>query len=445
MQVLCRSARLRRPERAAYAANVLAELSSRRRDVAALAAVVVAGAVVGGLRGGFTDLYVYVHGGRAVLHGWPLYGSGDPVMGLPFTYPPFAAVAMVPLALLPAWLAAALWTGLSTGALAAAVVVARAAVGRPAPVWPPCLLAVTALALEPVWQNLAFGQVNLVLMALVLVDLAGPERRWSGVLVGIAAGVKLTPLVFVVLLVLAGRRAAAARAALAFAATVVVGFAVTPRSAAAYWTEGLVDPGRVGPAALAHNQSVYGALARLLDGPPPTLLWLAVAGPFALAALLVGAVWYRRGDRLLGTGLGAAAMLLASPVSWSHHWVWAVPVAVALWARSRWAALAWTAVFVARPMLWAPWGAAREYRWGPADHVLGNAYVLAALALVAWAAVEVETEARARRTGQSRPSRVAWRRTASLSAASTNGTSSDQAPETFSTRPSPGSSRTSRM
>jgi alpha-1,2-mannosyltransferase len=386
-------------------------------------------------------------------------------MGLPFTYPPFAAVAMVPLALAPAWLAAAVWTGISAAALAAAVGVAvgvavgtaRAEPARPVPGRLVLLLAVGALAVEPVWQNLAFGQVNLVLMLMVLADLVVPARRWSGVLVGIAAGVKLTPLVFVVLLVLVGRRADAARAAAAFAATVLVGFAVMPASAAAYWTDGLLDPGRVGPPGLAHNQSAYGALTRLLDGPAPILLWLAVAGPLALVVLVLGAAWYRRGDRLLGTCLAASAMLLASPVSWSHHWVWAVPVAVALWQRTRWGAVAWTAVFAARPMLWPPWGQGREYGWGPADHVVGNAYLLATLALAAWAAGALATDARSRPAGrsarhagragrsQSRPSCSACRRTAALSAASTNGTSCDQAPETFSTRPSPGSSRTSRM
>jgi alpha-1,2-mannosyltransferase len=163
----------------------------------------------------------------------------------------------------------------------------------------------------------------------------------------------------------------------------------------------VVDAGRVGPPALAHNQSVYGALTRLLDGPPSTLLWLAVAGPLALAALVVGAAWWRRGDRVLGTCLGAMAMLIASPVSWTHHWVWAVPVALVLWERSRWAGAAWTAVFVARPVLWPPWGRGREYAWSPLDHAVGNAYLLAGLALSAWAAValnrRVTAGARARR------------------------------------------------
>ena len=351
--------------------------------------LVLAAACAAALRGGFTDLDVYLHGGQRLLDGLPIYAR-DPVTGLRLTYPPFVAVVMVPPSLLPGWLAAGLWTGASVGTLAAVVALVRRELDRPAPGWLVALLTGGALTLEPVWQNLTFGQVNLFLMLAVLVDLVRPERRWSGVLVGIAAGVKLTPLVFVALLVLVGRRAAAGRAVLAFAGTVLVGFAAAPGAAATYWGDGLLDAGRVGPPALAHNQSVYGALIRLLDGPPPTPLWLAVAGTLSLAVLVVGAAWWRRGDRVLGTCLGAMAMLIASPVSWSHHWVWAVPVALVLWERSRWAAAAWTAVFVARPIIWPPWGRGREYAWSPLDHVVGNAYLLAALVFSAWAAVTLD-------------------------------------------------------
>jgi alpha-1,2-mannosyltransferase len=237
-----------------------------------------------------------------------------------------------------------------------------------------------------VWQNLSFGQINLILMLAVLVDLVRPERRWSGVLVGIAAGLKLTPLVFVVLLVLIGHRAAAARASLAFAGTLLVGLVAIP-GATRYWTDDLLEPTRVGPPALAHNQSVYGALTRLLDETPPTWLWAAVAGPIAVALLLVAAAWWRRGERVLGTCLGALAMLLASPVSWSHHWVWAVPVALVLWERSRWGAVLWTAVFAARPIVWPPWGEGRELDWRWFEHLAGNAYGFAALAVGIWAAL----------------------------------------------------------
>ena len=158
----------------------------------------------------------------------------------------------------------------------------------------------------------------------------------------------------------------------------------------------MLDARRVGPPALAHNQSVFGTLTRLLDGPPPTLLWLAVAVPVALAVLGAAAACWRRGDPVLGVCLTAMAMLLASPVSWSHHWVWAVPVAVVLWERSRWAATAWAAVFVTRPMLWPPWGDGREYGWSAAEHLVGNAYLLAALALAAGAAVATVRPRRSR-------------------------------------------------
>lgn len=329
------------------------------------------------------DLDVYRYGGRCVLDLVSPYLHSDPIHHYPFTYPPFAAVLMVPLALLPGGVAAALWTGLSVACLASAVVLVRRTYGRPSNAWLVPAICVAAVALEPIWQNYWFGQINLILMLAVLVDLVRPERRTAGVLVGIAAGIKLTPLVFVVLLVLIGHRVAAARATLTFAVALLVGWMAVPGSSI-YWRQRLFDPTRVGPPSLAHNQSATGALTRLLDGPPPTWLWLVVAGPLALATVVVAAAWWRRGDRVLGTGLGALAMLIASPVAWSHHWVWAMPITLALWERSRVAATLWGAVFVARPMLWLPWGEKREYAWPWYDHIAGNAYLLAAFVLTGW-------------------------------------------------------------
>lgn len=368
-------------------------VGARLTQALPVALVVLAATVAGGLAGSFTDLSVYRFGGRAVLDGLALYDVDDPVTGLPFTYPPIAAVLMVPLALPPGWLVAALWTGASIAALAATVVVVRRSLGCAAPGWWVAVVVVAALALEPVWQTLSFGQVNLLLMLVVVVDLLRPESRWSGVLLGVAAGVKLTPLVFVVLLVLVGRRSAAGRAVVAFAVTVAVGFAVMPAGATSYWTDGLVDPSRVGPPALAHNQSVSGVLTRLLDAEPPTVLWLVVAGPVAIATVLVAAAWWRRGDPVLAVGLAALASLLASPTSWSHHWAWAVPVALVLWERSRALAVAWVVVFVTRPVLWPPWGEGRELDWEPWHHVVGNGYVLAALAVAGWAAWRLRADA----------------------------------------------------
>jgi alpha-1,2-mannosyltransferase len=349
-------------------------------------ALVAVAAVAGALADGLTDLHVYQHAGEVVLDGESLSGTRDPVTGLPFTYPPFAALLLVPLAWVPFWVAAAFWTATSVAALAAVIALALRSLGRPAPGWLVALLTVGALGLEPVWQNLTFGQVNVLVMLAVMVDLLRPERRWAGVLLGIAAGVKLTPLVFVVLLVLVGRRSAAGRAVLVFAATVALGFVVAPGSATTYWGDRLVEAGRVGPPGLAHNQSAYGALTRLLDAEPPMLLWLGVAGALSLVALVVAARCWLRGARLLGTCLGALAMLIASPIAWSHHWVWAVPLALVLWERSRVVSIAWTAVFVTRPFVWLPYGDGREYGWSWLEQVVGDAYFLSALALVAWAA-----------------------------------------------------------
>ncbi len=356
-------------------------------------AAAIAGAVLAATRGLF-DLTVYRFGGTAVLEGLPLYDGRDPVTGFPFTYPPFAALLMTPVALVPEFLAGALWTAASVAALVAVVVLARrgapsdgaghdGGAGRAAVGWPVIGIAVAAIALEPVWQTLSFGQVNLFLMLAVLVDLLRPERRWAGVLVGVAAGIKLTPLVFVVLLLLLGHRSAAGRAVLAFVGTVAVGFLLLPSTSWTYWTETLHDPTRVGGVAFAGNQSVYGELARLLDGPPSTLVWLAVAGPLSLLVLGVAAVVWRGGDRVLGTALGGLSMLLASPISWTHHWVWVVPLVIALarrsgpWARAGAAVAA--VVFVAALPWWVPSRRQREYDWSVLEHVPGNAYLLVAL------------------------------------------------------------------
>ena len=338
----------------------------------AIALVTVVGAIAGGIAGGFPDLDVYRHGGGAVLDRVSPYASDDPVHGYPFTYPPIAALLFAPLAMLPGWLAAAVWTGASVGCLALTIALVYRALGRPVSGWLVVAVGAAALAMEPVWQNYVFGQINSILMLAVLVDVVRLDRRIAGVALGIAAGIKLTPLVFVVLLILVGRRAAAGRAVVTGVATILVGLAAVP-GASTYWGGRLLDPTRVGPPSLAHNQSVSGVLTRLLDGPPSTLLWMAVAGPIAIATVLVAAAWWRRGDRVLGAGLGGIAMLLASPMSWSHHWVWAVPIAVAVWERGRVAAVLWSAVFVARPVLWPPWGERREYGWRWYEHFYGNA------------------------------------------------------------------------
>ncbi|WP_244931392.1 glycosyltransferase 87 family protein [Nocardioides sp. W7] len=342
---------------------------------------------------GFIDLDVYRFGGVALADGAGLYDGADPATGLPFTYPPFAAGLMAPVAQLPPVLLAAGWAAASVAALLA---VLRLLLPRR---HPHAVLALTAgcLLLEPVWQSLSFGQVNLFLMLLVAYDVLRPDRRTAGVLIGVAAGIKLTPLVLVALLVLAGRRVPAVRAVAAFVGTVALGFLLAAGDSATYWTHTLWDPARIGGLSFTSNQSVNGVLVRMLGREAPTPLWLVVAGALSGALLVLGALWWRRGQADLALLLGALAMLLASPVSWSHHWVWAAPAVVVLWRRSRRIAVAWTALFASACIWWPPHREDRELGWGPLDHLVGNAYVWAALLLGGWAAASYV------RAGSTRP------------------------------------------
>lgn len=365
-------------------------LRGRGPLVICLLALVAATAAVVESQRGFIDLAVYRFGGRSVLDGIGLYVAGDPTTGLPFTYPPFAALLMVPIALLPAVVAASAWAVASVLALAGTLTVFLRSGGSSAGLGRVVAITGLALLLEPVWASLSFGQVNLFLMLAVSLDLLRPERRWAGVLVGVAAGIKLTPLVFVVLLVLVGRRTAAGRAVVTFAATVAVGFVAMPSAAVSYWTDVLWDPSRVGGVEFTSNQSVPGVLTRLLGAEPPTLLWLAIAGPLSLGILLVAAVWWRRGARDLGLCLGAISMLLASPISWSHHWVWAAPIALVL-ARilTPLVTAAWLVVFASACIWWPPHREGRELGWSLLDQTMGNAYLWAGLAFAAYALVQL--------------------------------------------------------
>jgi alpha-1,2-mannosyltransferase len=335
------------------------------------------------------DLSVYRYGGAAVGHGVPLYDGADPQTGLPFTYPPFAAMLMVPAALLPMPRVVGLWT--AAGVLALAAVLARVLREYDVPVPAARLAAGTgaALAAEPVWSNLSFGQVNLFLMAAILLGVLSPSRTLPGVLVGLAAGVKLTPLVFLVLLALTGRRREAAVGLATFAGTVLLGLVLLPRDAVEYWTSTVWDADRVGGVAYAGNQSVRGVMVRLVGGDPGTLLWLVVAGLLAGGVLLLAAAAWRRGDRPAAVCLGAVSMLLASPISWNHHWVWVVPATVVLWrlasGRERVVVLAaWLAVFCSHAIWWPPHEQDRELTWGLLDHAVGDAYVLAGLAFAGY-------------------------------------------------------------
>lgn len=335
------------------------------------------------------DLKVYRAGGQAWLDGSALYADefgrryGT---GLPFTYPPVAAVAFTVFAVLPWAVAIAVMAVVSLLALAG---VAWLVVRRP----PVAVVAVFAggLLLEPVRLTLSFGQINLVLMVLVVADCLLPRTWWPrGLLIGLAAAVKLTPFAF--LLFFAARRQwrPVFVAIAGFAAVTLLAWALSPGESPAYLSTVLGDPERIGGLTYTGNQSLNGFWHRLgLEGTLTTALWLLSA----LVVVVLGWRAVRRtsaaGDTLGALLAAATAGLLASPVSWSHHWVWAIVAAVWLVPRLpewRWpgrvAAVVGLLLFVAPPHWVLPHRYDRELDWSWWQHVVGNEFTWCGLALL---------------------------------------------------------------
>jgi alpha-1,2-mannosyltransferase len=330
------------------------------------------------------DLDVYRLGAGVWLAGGDLYGRLPPTIipsHLPFTYPPIAAVLFTPFTLVPYVVASAVLTLLSIAVLALVVVVVlRSLDVRPTYVLVAAVLPV-ALLLEPVRVTLYFGQVNILLMALVVMDCLVRTPRWPrGVLVGLAAAVKLTPAAFVLFFLLRGDRRAAVTAAVSFAGITVVGFLLNPKGSVTYWTNTVFNANRIGRVTQESNQSINGLLSRV--GIERGLLWLILA----CGVVALGAVAVRRAVHPVDAlGLNAFVVLLSSPISWSHHWVWCVPVLLAAgvtaWRTRAWPlAMAGTVLFLLSPHWW--WDA--DDGWTPLTLTVGNAYVWCAVGVLVW-------------------------------------------------------------
>ena len=286
------------------------------------------------------DLQVYRFGALRMWDGRGLYSvglTGNP-KELLFIYPPFAALCFVPLAVAGEPTVQVLWLVLTCVLIAYAIQRTLRSMGLTAAtgLWSLTALLVGLVAwLEPFRLSLQLGQVNIVILAIVLADLLGPaQRRWAGIGIGVAAGIKLTPALFIIYLVAIGRLRAALTAGATFAATVLVGFALLPTDSAFYWLRrGFDDAGRISqhPFASTANTSVSGLLSRL-HVPAPLTAVAAVA--LAAAALTLAAIAYRRGHAVLGVAVVGMASAAASPFSWSHHWVWFAPLVVHLGYRA---------------------------------------------------------------------------------------------------------------
>src|SRR5215469_2560425 len=351
------------------------------------------------------DLDVYRIGSRAWLSGLHLYGRLPATMSgarLPFTYPPLAAIVLVPLSVVPVAVASTALTLASAGLLA---LVLRACLrsldqtGERADGWAVWWLLPPALFLEPIRNTLDYGQVNIVLMALVAVDCLAPSTRWPrGSLVGLAAAIKLTPAAFVLYFLLRRDWRSAGTAAASFVVATGAGFLLAWHDSVQYWTRTVFDASRVGGLPYAANQSVVGVLTRLgLSHPALAGVWLVAAVAVVIAAWLGMRRSFAASQDCLALSLNGFAALLISPISWSHQWVWCVPALIALAAfglrhRARGAlaaAAAGIVIFAAGPQWWFPRGHLRELDWSAWQQIVGSAYVGFAAIILVIAAVGI--------------------------------------------------------
>lgn len=371
-----------------------------RRQVLVVVTLAVAVALflsVAAVRHGFFDLKVYY----GALRYWaredgPIYDWLKPNSKYGFTYPPFAAVTMLPMAYLPWWVAVVINATLTvvTGGILLWWLVDPISQRMGWTRWfafavAACLMA----ALEPVRETFTFGQVNLLLLFLVAADLlllVRANSRWAGVGIGLATAVKLTPGIFIVYLLVTRRWRAAAVASGTAAAATLFAAAVAVNASRDFWTSALWNTDRVGSLAFVSNQSWQGVVARLAPTRPSTLAWLAL-----VVATLAIWVWRARaaarvGDEATGLALTGVAQGLVSPVTWVHHLVWLVPALVLLVdnaaaapagsRRRRWSlgfAIFAYGLLISR-LVWV-WD---EDFAGPAGFLGSNAYVWLSVALL---------------------------------------------------------------
>src|SRR6202046_2320009 len=269
------------------------------------------------------DTAVYRDGGIAVRNQPAmLYTLDFGPAKLPFIYAPFAALVFA------AGIGAsfATWqvglTVLTIGLLPVVAYLSLGLAGRPAGLARAAAafaIAAVGLWLEPVAMTLFFGQINLVLLALVVGDLALPDRvKGKGVGIGLAAGIKLTPLVFIPYLLFTRRVKAAAVSALTFAVTVGLGFALLPHASAVFWHEQFSQLGSKN--FHLDTQSLNGVILRLPRiGPDAHAYWQVAVVVAGIAGLATAILASRRGHELLGPGAWGARRPLVSPPTRVHN------------------------------------------------------------------------------------------------------------------------------
>ncbi|MGD9620587.1 MAG: glycosyltransferase 87 family protein [Mycolicibacterium sp.] len=273
------------------------------------------------------DLSVFRDAGGAFRRGLPLYSEDFPSSsGFRFIYPPFAAILFAP----KSWLAPALlqvvWALLNIVLVwwVLRICLARLKVDRPSVA--AVLLLGPTLLLEPIRSNFSFGQINIVLMALVVADcLRAVPRALRGAAIGLAAAIKLTPAGFALFLLARRDFKAIATAVGVFLTTVAVGFWLRPQDSTWFWTSEFFRDERAGGHEFHRNQAITGPLARFgLDGPAKDAIWLFAAIMVAVVAYWAARRFARNGEHVVAIGVVALAILLAAPIAVTHHWVYCV-------------------------------------------------------------------------------------------------------------------------
>jgi alpha-1,2-mannosyltransferase len=372
------------------------------------------------------DLGVYLRLGGKYVFTSHLYSFVLPNTSLPFTYPPFAALLFAP------WQRAfstvgsvqMVWTMCNlvalVGVLVLSVRLVKPSLGRVSSWRLALALCLPALLLNPVLITIGFGQVNLFVTFLVMWDLLSERRIGKrqlplGVATGLAAAVKLTPLLFVPYLLLTRRRRGAVTCVITFSVCELVTFVVSPASSKAYWTKAIFRPGRAGDLSVVDNQNLWSVLDRFAHGVLPGTLMLPLLVATAAGGLWLAAQAHRRSSPLLGVLICAATCLVVSPISWVHHMVWVVPAV--LWLalaedRPRWgrplagvtAVLFWSA-----PVWWVPYKNTSDLHLDLWQLMAGNSFFFAMVLFLAGAAVVVVRRRTIRPTGDIQLSQVSAR------------------------------------